>query len=65
MAILTADDIRDMSESELEEQMNDLQLEVSRERGKIAVGGFPENPGRIKEIRKTIARIKTVQNEEQ
>ncbi|MDY6766177.1 MAG: 50S ribosomal protein L29, partial [Candidatus Nanohaloarchaea archaeon] len=28
-----------------------------------AVGGFPEDPGRIKEIRRTIARIKTVLGE--
>lgn len=65
MAILRPDEIRDMSDSELEEQLNDLQLELSQERGQIAVGGFPENPGRIREIRRTIARIKTVQNEEQ
>jgi len=65
MSILTADEIRDLSDGEREEQLNDLQLELSQERGQIAVGGFPENPGRIREIRRTIARIKTVQNEEQ
>ena len=29
-----------------------------------AAGGAPENPGRIKELRRTIARIKTIQREE-
>lgn len=64
MAILDTDEIRNMSEAELREQMNELQLELSKERGKIAVGGFPENEGRMKEIRRTVARIKTIMNEQ-
>ncbi|WEL19883.1 50S ribosomal protein L29 [Candidatus Nanohalococcus occultus] len=63
MAILRADDMRDMEDSELHEKMNDLQKELVEERGQIAVGGFAENPGRISEMRKTIARIQTVLNE--
>lgn len=65
MAILQTEEIRNMSERELEEKMDDLQLELAKERGKIAVGGFPENEGRMKEIKKTLARIKTVLNEQQ
>jgi large subunit ribosomal protein L29 len=29
-----------------------------------AAGGAPEDPGRIKEMRRAIARIKTIQREE-
>lgn len=65
MAILRPDEIREMAESEREERMNDLQQEIAKEKGQSAIGGFPENAGRIKEIRKTIARIKTIQNEEE
>jgi large subunit ribosomal protein L29 len=54
-----------MSDTELREKMDDLNLELSKERGKNAVGGFPDNEGRIKEIRRTVARIKTVLNENQ
>ncbi len=64
MAIIRADEIRDMTESEREEKLEDLQLEIAKEKGQSAIGGFPENAGRIKEVRKTIARIKTIQNEE-
>lgn len=64
MAILQSDEIRDMSEADLEERLNDLNLELAKERGKIEVGGFPDNAGRIKEIRRTIARIKTVLKEQ-
>lgn len=63
MAIMTADEMRDMDESELREKMNDLQKELVEEKGQIEVGGFAENPGRIGEMRKTIARIQTVLNE--
>jgi large subunit ribosomal protein L29 len=30
--------------------------------GKVSAGGAPDNPGRIREIRRTVARIKTEQN---
>lgn len=65
MAILKADKAREMSRSDLEERLEDLNLELAKERGQIAVGGFPEDPGRIKEIRRTIARIKTVLGEQE
>ena len=65
MAILTADEIRNMDESELKQRKTDLQKELVQEKGQIEVGGFTDNPGRIKEMKKTIARIKTVLNEQE
>ena len=64
MTKLDADDLRDQSETELRQQLNDLQRELVQERGQIEVGGFAENPGQLKEMKKSIARIKTVLNEE-
>jgi large subunit ribosomal protein L29 len=63
MSVLKTREIRDMDESELKQQLNDLQKELVEERGQIEVGGFAENPGRISQMRKTIARIHTVLNE--
>lgn len=63
MAVLKTEEIRDMDEEELRKQVNDLQKELIEERGQIEVGGFADNPGRIGEMKKTIARIKTVLNE--
>jgi large subunit ribosomal protein L29 len=37
--------------------------ELVRERGLVTAGGAPEKPGRIRDLRRTIARIKTVQRE--
>ncbi|MFB6217481.1 MAG: 50S ribosomal protein L29 [Candidatus Aenigmatarchaeota archaeon] len=63
MAILTADEARELDTQELKQQLNDLQKELVEERGQIEVGGFAEDPGRIGEMKKTIARIKTILNE--
>lgn len=63
MAILRIDEIRTMNATERQEEMDKLKLELIRERAIASAGGAPENPGRIREIRKTIARIKTIQTE--
>lgn len=63
MAIFRTDEIRDMDSTEIKQQISDLQKELVEERGQIEVGGFSDNPGRIGEMRKTIARMKTVLNE--
>lgn len=63
MAILRPEEAREKDTGELKQQIRDLQKELVEEQGQIEVGGFAENPGRIKEMKKTIARIKTVLNE--
>ncbi len=63
MAILRVDEIRNMNSNERQEELDELKLELITERAISSAGGAPENPGRIKEIRKTIARIKTIQKE--
>ncbi|UCG95565.1 MAG: 50S ribosomal protein L29 [archaeon] len=63
MAILRTKEIRKMTETEMEKKMKEMRLELSKKRAQIIVGGAPENAGRIREIKKTIARIKTVMNE--
>lgn len=62
MAIFRAEEVRQLSDVELQEQAQKLQLELVQERGKVSAGGATENPGRIREIRRTIARLKTEQN---
>ena len=63
MAILRVDEVRKMNLDERQEELDKLKLELIRERAIASAGGAPENPGRIKEIRRTIARIKTIQKE--
>jgi large subunit ribosomal protein L29 len=63
MAILRPKDIRKMDDKELEKHIRDLNLELSKERANIHIGASVSSPGKLKEIRKTLARIKTIKNE--
>ncbi|RLF15466.1 MAG: 50S ribosomal protein L29 [Thermoprotei archaeon] len=65
MAILRVKEIRKMRPEERLEKLNELYAELRRLRAKVASGGALENPGRLKEIRRTIARILTIQREEE
>ncbi|MDR3564689.1 MAG: 50S ribosomal protein L29 [Negativicutes bacterium] len=55
-------DIRDMSATELDQKFLGLKDELFNLRFQLATGQL-ENPMRIKEVKKTIARIKTIQRE--
>ena len=57
-------ELRDMSDKALNEQVITLKEELFNLRFQQATGVL-ENPARIREIRKTIARIKTVLTERQ
>ena len=61
MAILHVEEVRDMTPAERQQE---LETELLNARAVQATGGAPENPGRIGELRRTIARIKTIQREE-
>ena len=62
MAILRARDVQQLSEVELQEQMEKLRMELVQHYGKVSAGGATENPGHIGEIRRTIARLMTEQS---
>lgn len=61
---MKAEDIRDMSAAELDQKLVGLKDELFNLRFQLATGQL-ENPMRIKEVKKTIARIKTVQREQE
>ncbi|PSP38262.1 50S ribosomal protein L29 [Halobacteriales archaeon SW_8_65_20] len=64
MAILHVEEIRDMTPAEREGEIEELRTELLNAKAVQAAGGAPDNPGRTKELRRTIARIKTIQAEE-
>ncbi len=59
MAILRKSELKVMKEEELREKLPELQQELAKARAE-AFAGAPKNPGKIREIRRTIARIKTI-----
>ena len=46
-------------------KLSELRDELLHERGVAAMGGAPHNPGKIRALRKNIARILTIASEEQ
>ncbi|MFC6940202.1 50S ribosomal protein L29 [Salinirubellus sp. GCM10025818] len=64
MTILHAAEIRDMTPAERSAELEDLETELLNAKAVQAAGGAPENPGRVSEMKKAIARIKTIQREE-
>ncbi|MBI4021512.1 MAG: 50S ribosomal protein L29 [Candidatus Aenigmarchaeota archaeon] len=64
MAILRLKEIRALSPQERDRKLAELNLEVAKERANIAVGAAAVSPGKIREIRKTIARIHTIAGQE-
>ncbi|WP_331233830.1 50S ribosomal protein L29 [Natronorarus salvus] len=65
MAILYTEEIRDMTAAERAAELEELETELLNMKAVQAAGGAPENPGRIGELKRTIARIKTIQREEE
>ncbi len=57
-----ATDLRAKTEDQLSEQLGELKLEAFNLRFQAATSQL-EKPSRVKEVRKDIARIKTLQNE--
>ncbi|MEE9540970.1 MAG: 50S ribosomal protein L29 [Candidatus Thorarchaeota archaeon] len=65
MARLTAKDIRKLTPAERQKKMDELFNELTSVRIQIATGGGSENPYKIRAIKRAIARILTIQKEEE
>lgn len=62
MVILRSKELRDLSASDLNDKLNELHAEYNTLISKGSVSGV-DNPGKIKETRRTIARVLTIMNE--
>lgn len=63
MPILRVKQIREMSPEERRKKLNELRAELMRIKTMTKAGGSIENTSRIRELRKAIARILTIENE--
>lgn len=57
---MKAKDIQLMGKHEIEEKLVELKQELSKERATISSGTKSEHPGKIKNLRKDIARLFTI-----
>lgn len=63
MAIVRTKELRQKTGQELRSLLSEYRAELRRLRAQISAGVRPENPGRVRELKRTIARILTVLNE--
>ncbi len=62
MAIVKRKELNEMKTDDLKKRLVELKLELSKSRAQIAVGGSAQNPGRVRELRRTIAKMLTKLN---
>jgi large subunit ribosomal protein L29 len=63
MPILRLKEISDMSSEERTKKLSELRTELAGLKTMVRAGGAVENPARMKELRRTIAQILTIENE--
>jgi large subunit ribosomal protein L29 len=64
MPIMRLKEIKGMSSEDRVKKLSALRAEMARLRTMVRAGGAVENPARIRELRKTIAKILTIENED-
>jgi large subunit ribosomal protein L29 len=63
MAILRLKEIREMPPEKRKEKITEFRTELARLKTMVAAGGSIDNPAKIRVLRKTIARLLTVESE--
>lgn len=53
-------EIRSMTKEDLDDKLTELKKELMKINAQIATGTTPKSPGQVRQIRRTIARIKMV-----
>lgn len=64
MPLMRVKEIRDMPSEERTKRLGEFRTELLRLRTMVNAGGTIEDPARIRELRKTIAQILTIENEQ-
>ena len=63
MAALKVKQISEMKPEELDKKLSESRLELVKELGNVKMGRPVKNPGKIKELRRLVARMITVKEE--
>jgi large subunit ribosomal protein L29 len=62
--VLKAKEIREFNPEERRNKHNEIKSELMHETGGAAMGGSPPSPGKIRQLRMSIAKILTIMREE-
>lgn len=63
MSILRVKQIREMKSEDISKKIYDIKLELVKELGNVKMGRPVKNSGKIKELRKSIARLETIKKQ--
>jgi large subunit ribosomal protein L29 len=53
-------ELKPMGKAELEEKMGQLEMDLIKNNAQVATGTTPKSPGQLKQIKKSIAKIKAL-----
>jgi len=65
MAILRSKEIWEMEIEDIQEKLIELKAELAKNISKSSAAGVNENPGKIRELKRTIASVLTIMNQKQ
>ena len=65
MKFMKAKEIMTMSPTEIEQKIIEIKQELAKERASIASGTKSENPGKIKKLRRDVARLLTIKRQKE
>lgn len=57
MAIIKKRSLKEMNDPDIVKRLGELKLELAKEKTQIAVGGSPSNVGKVKQMKRTIAKL--------
>lgn len=57
---MKAKELKAMSQADLDGKTVELKKELMKLNSQIAIGTIPKSPGKVKEIRRTLAKILTI-----
>lgn len=63
MQTIKKNELKKMGEAQLKDKLTELRKELMKLNTQKSSGGSLENPGRIKALKKTIAKMITIQNQ--
>jgi|GEM_PF-1005519 len=56
-------DIKKMPKDELDKKLNDMKTELMKLNAQIAIGTTPKNTKQVRDIKRTIAKVETLDNQ--
>lgn len=61
---MNMEEIKKLSAGDREKKLKEIHIDLMKLNGQVQTGTAPKSPGQIKELKRTVARIKTLQNQE-